>query len=800
MPELSEVLERIGLSSYLSVLSTNGFQDWETVVDITEEDLTALDFKLGHRRALQREIATWRGIPQTLSLSSEAASPEPTSLSTSALETLARQQSTPPLREKRRYRRHPRADTNAPKKPKTAYVNFADQLRTDPQVSQLSFVLIAREVGRRWQELPPEQKRVWESNAARAMQEYESQMDEYKKTDDWRSYQIYLNDFRAQQSQPTTGRRNVGVRTISHSTREYSRASPESPESPSSSLPSSASSCTTNAEVCHNALTLAFSELISLRGEILNQAIQSYDENHLPSEELVRRSMHAFIRGTGSLLFMWTYEQADAIIDRVYRPKNKIDAMDLAECFTMAAMGAHYDMDCFPDRIRKVLYASGTLHFHERTTRIDYLRTMRLLLSMSFYALLEKHMSARYLIAAGLQIARWKCPPLHPTSTGAVNENWRKIYRSLIFMDSWLSYTLGYGSEVTPQDVSVRVSFNNNHSLSDRKQVACTAERLASDLIDELIHTQTSKIGLIAAEIAKTLAAPELATRENVDMLTRKLEVWRVEVPLILQLPTLTSETPSELSLYQRRAILMVHIMYLGAVILIYRQLLVATAEGQLTDGAANHLTYSSQDARRFRNECAIAAQTIARILRLISFDGTLTRRCWLVIYWAFTASIVLLHSASTKLLDGQHDGVELDLGFAKECMDMLEPCRSLEPVAARYLDTLWPLYDSLRDVHQRAVGRAKTSFFYLLQADPNQLSTAIPLSKSEMGPIAEKLSVLLTDPFGQEANIKNHYAATTAADDLFRNTSSSSLIIDSVARFASPNRGAAVHSDILVD
>ncbi|UPX20046.1 uncharacterized protein EKO05_0010292 [Ascochyta rabiei] len=753
MSYLSEVLERIGLSTYLQTLCVNGFQDWETVVDITEEDLTALEFKLGHRRALQREIATWRGIPQTLSLKPEAASPELTSLSTSALETLARQQSTPPPREKRRYRRHPRADANAPKKPKTAYVNFADQLRTDPQVSQLSFVHIAREVGRRWQELSPEQKRVWESNAARAMQEYESKMDEYKKTDDWRTYQAYLNDFRAQQSQPTAGRRSVGVRTISHSTREHSRASPELPESPGSSLPSSASSCTTNAELCHNALTLAFSELISLRGEILNQAIQTYDEDHLPSEELTRRSIYAFIRGTGSLLFMWTYEQADEILNRVYRPKHKIDAMDLAECFTIAAMGAHYDMDCFPDRIRKILYASGTLHFHERTARTDYLRTMRLLLSMSFYALLEKHMSARYLIAAGLQIARWMCPPLHRTSTGVVDENWRKIHRSLMFMDSWLSYTLGYSSEVTPQDVSVRVSFNNDYRLSDRQQAACTPDRLASDTIDELIHTQTSKVGLIAAEIAKTLAAPELATRENVDMLTRKLEIWRTEVPLILQLPTLTSEVPSELSLYQRRAILMVHIMYLGAVVLVYRQLLVATAESQLTDGAAKKLGYSSHDARGFRNECAIAASTIARILRLIAFDGTLTRRCWLVIYWAFTAAIVLLHSASTKLLDGQCDGVELDLGFAKECMDMLEPCRSLEPVAARYLDTLWPLYDSLRDMHQRMVGRAKTSFSYLLQADPNQLSPPIPLSKHEMGPVSEKLSVLLTDPFGRKQN-----------------------------------------------
>lgn len=95
---------------------------------------------------------------------------------------------------------------------------------------------------------------------------------------------------------------------------------------------------------------------------------------------------------------MWTHEQADEILDRIYRPQKTVDAMTLAECFTVAAMGAHYDMECFPDRLRRILYASGTLQFHEQTARQDYLRTMRLLLSMSFYALLEKHMSARYLL------------------------------------------------------------------------------------------------------------------------------------------------------------------------------------------------------------------------------------------------------------------------------------------------------------------------------------------------------------------------------------------------------------------
>ncbi len=39
MAELAEELERLGLWGYLDVLIAEGFDTWETVLDITESDL-----------------------------------------------------------------------------------------------------------------------------------------------------------------------------------------------------------------------------------------------------------------------------------------------------------------------------------------------------------------------------------------------------------------------------------------------------------------------------------------------------------------------------------------------------------------------------------------------------------------------------------------------------------------------------------------------------------------------------------------------------------------------------------------
>jgi hypothetical protein len=50
MTDLGERLERLGLGQYLDVFLSEGFDSWETLLDITESDLNILNVKLGHRR------------------------------------------------------------------------------------------------------------------------------------------------------------------------------------------------------------------------------------------------------------------------------------------------------------------------------------------------------------------------------------------------------------------------------------------------------------------------------------------------------------------------------------------------------------------------------------------------------------------------------------------------------------------------------------------------------------------------------------------------------------------------------
>lgn len=164
MDSLETKLEQLGLARYAEALIANGFEDWTTVLDITEADLDELGFKLGHRRLLQRGIALQReGDRRT-----PRATPTGPTRDEAQSPTIAPEDSSSTLekRPKRRYRWHPRADPHAPKRPKTAYVNFADHLRPGAEVAGMTFVGIAREVGRQWQIMDAETKREWENQAA----------------------------------------------------------------------------------------------------------------------------------------------------------------------------------------------------------------------------------------------------------------------------------------------------------------------------------------------------------------------------------------------------------------------------------------------------------------------------------------------------------------------------------------------------------------------------------------------------------------------------------------------------------
>ncbi|KAG5932784.1 hypothetical protein E4U53_001181 [Claviceps sorghi] len=205
--ELESVFADLGLSQYLSAFVDQGFDAWDIILDIQESDLDALGVKLGHRRKLQRRIANTRGIAPSISLapSNKPSSDElkPDGVRQEPYRTDVNSETNGVT--KRKYRRHPKPDENAPERPPSAYVLFSNKMREDLKSQNLSFTEIAKLVGENWQSLQPAEKEIYENQANAAKEKFHQQLAEYKKTSDFQKYMLYLHDFKERQAKQHKG-------------------------------------------------------------------------------------------------------------------------------------------------------------------------------------------------------------------------------------------------------------------------------------------------------------------------------------------------------------------------------------------------------------------------------------------------------------------------------------------------------------------------------------------------------------------------------------------------------------------
>ncbi|KAI9893637.1 MAG: hypothetical protein M1814_006433 [Vezdaea aestivalis] len=176
MTSLAQILARLGLTQYLERLESEGFDSWETLLDIQESDFEALSIKLGHRRRIQREIATSRG------LAAEAALP-------SSQKDSISEDRTPETDERGNLVND--SEDSRPGQIRTGKRKYVRHPK------DLSFTEIAKLVGQRWQHLPPHEQEPFKRQADAAKERRRVLMEEYKKTEQYGDYEQYLVDFKA---------------------------------------------------------------------------------------------------------------------------------------------------------------------------------------------------------------------------------------------------------------------------------------------------------------------------------------------------------------------------------------------------------------------------------------------------------------------------------------------------------------------------------------------------------------------------------------------------------------------------
>jgi len=629
--ELTARLASLGLTEYEDVLVKNGFDTWEAVLDISETDFEALNFKLGHRRKLQREIATYRDYAPNQRLPQDA-SPQLYSSSSSPGNASGARNDNRGVKKvgeedrpaKRRYRRHPRPDPNAPHKPKTGYVLFSDHLRSNPEISSLPFVDIAKRVGQMWQAAGKDGRKQWEDRAAAAMVVYRSSLNDYKKTEEHSKYQEYLENFQRQHKDKEVAEELPKEDTIStgpeltdgfdgFSGTGSRKSSQESGiTDPSTQVCRTPPNSFDERQNCEFALFQAMREL-ALLTDSAPPGIEYFDESHPPPEASVTQTLTAFFSGTGGLFFIYLHSDIMTILNHVYNSNGgKVDRFAFMDMLAMTAVGSYYDSYALDHRLRECCFYS-CIRLLRNSNETNYLRSMRLFLCLSLYCTLDQPHRARRLISAALQIGRTKLIREGNISGNAQSQDeayWRKIFRTVVFMECWHSYTLGYQSDIFEDDIKYACFWTDS-----------------SHSIEASIQDQVSKIGFLAAEMSRNVRALPDRDMMNLRNHTERLDAWYRELPQMMHLSTLNSPHNTIFSPIQRRSILLMHMFFLSVVALLHRKLLVAIADSR--ESGTWDFDPSHSEANRYQEYCIIAAQQAARIASLLQFEGNIPKHNW---------------------------------------------------------------------------------------------------------------------------------------------------------------------------
>ncbi|KAF5132903.1 hypothetical protein E5D57_003525 [Metarhizium anisopliae] len=298
-----------------------------------------------------------------------------------------------------------------------------------------------------------------------------------------------------------------------------------------------------------------------------------------------------------------------------------------------------------------------------------------------------------------------------------------------------------------------------------------------------VVQTEMARICLLKAEILRMHLVFKDLTSLAVETIRGDLQSWYGELPEPMRLGVTAHE---DLPVGTKRSILHLHMLYLGAIMLLYRRVATQFLQSYAVGGLGGSLHLHPREAFVQQSaEAVLAASTSASIVKLLLDDDGVFKHCWLVIFQTYTACTILLHSVIQKQLHGfEPSRWQDDLERAEDCLSVLAFCGSQDRVAEQFHEQLETIYQTAaayvfssesngafmetdaQQIPLRAdnpftpmddVGEA--NYAYLLDIPPQANDSLVKLSFI--------LLMMLGQPFGDrgakeaaEVNLKEHWLA----------------------------------------
>ncbi|EFY87103.1 putative nitrate assimilation regulatory protein nirA [Metarhizium acridum CQMa 102] len=351
----------------------------------------------------------------------------------------------------------------------------------------------------------------------------------------------------------------------------------------------------------------------------------------LPEAPVVMRAVNSFFSCSGKLFHVFSepyiLQCYRAIFDESQPPSELLKAK-VCCLAAVAAVGAQYAPDTISKEVEAALYNLAR-HFLEVAIEHEPLHAIKACTLFAQYNIMNKEMVSL----------------------------------------TWLSSTLGYIS---------------GNTWSAEKRVLADLRFDDADNITEVVQTEMARICLLKAEILRMHLVFKDLTIPAVETIRGDLQSWYEELPESMRLGAPAHEN---LPVGTKRSILHLHMLYLGAIMLLYRRVATQFLQSFAVGGLNGSLHLHPREAFVQQSaEAVLAASTSSRIVKLLLDDGGVFKHCWLVIFQTYTACTILLHSVVQKQLHSfEPSRWQDDLDRAEDCLTVLGFCGSQDRIAEQF-------------------------------------------------------------------------------------------------------------------
>ncbi|KAL2852098.1 hypothetical protein BJY01DRAFT_244710 [Aspergillus pseudoustus] len=447
--------------------------------------------------------------------------------------------------------------------------------------------------------------------------------------------------------------------------------------------------------------------------------------DNLPERTNTRSAIDAFFQSAAALFYVMTPEEASTLLDTVYDNGNA-SVWEIRELCALAAIGSQYQLPEASAEVRST-YSSLASTGLVDTTRADGSLERRIFICLCISSLVDERSTARPSCITALRLARGEMEAFidQAVSTERRRVEYRGTRQTLVFLEGWLSYCLGYRHSAT----------YGRTDLLDY-QIACnnTGEKNPAQ-VTRLVQSRMAKLTVLAARIQDEMSTYRFDYSSHADQLSLALDTWHKDLPaeFHLQEPFISKPSARRTRDVHERALCLMHILHLDTRLQLYWQRLKASGVLGAERDAGFLVHFFDEHSRKITDINVGYAIQLSKIASHIHTNAATLARSWTLTQAVFDAGIVLFLGACRRDISSVKD-IDVDDLFlhVKTCFTVLTCCSVSDLGANRLRHIIKPVCKAFERMHQDSIVKSSSDLSSELAPDLGPATTGSGAQESQ--------------------------------------------------------------------